>query len=228
MKKSFLSSILFLILLLTACASKPTMPPTPDWTKSRSAPTADWSSYEPSIDAFESNEQCPHMCWLGINPGVTTPEEAKTLLSASDQFKPNMEVTDTGIVAKWYTDKAKKLVSPVYVRFDKGLVQSIAFNEMAPFTLKDFVVLIGEPDGINIDMNIYGDIMEMPYGAYYFSRDILLGSLSADTGINPNDPITTVVMNVPYNKAIFRAWVGYGHLADYFKGKEVHQHPNNP
>ena len=221
--------VFLLILLLASCApARPTMPPTPMWENSHSAPTADWSTYRPSIEAFQFGEQCPHLCWLGINPGVTTAEQAHTLLSASDQVNPTMEVMDTGIVAKWYTDKAKKLEASVYVRFESGVVKSIAFTGMSPFTLKDFVALVGEPDGINIDMNIYGDVMEMPYGAYYYSRDILLGSELADTGLHPNDPITTLILNVPYNKDIFRAWVGYGHLTEYFEGKEVHQHPSNP
>lgn len=225
MKKIFF----VLILLLTCCAPGPAaMPPTPVWENSHSAPTADWSGYQPNIEAFQFGEKCPHLCWLGVNPGTSTAEETHTILSASDQINPKMEVTDTGIVAKWHTDKAKKLEASVYVRFENGIVKSIAFTDMAPFTIKDFIALAGEPDGVNIDMNIYGDVMEMPYGAYYFSRDILIGSESADTGLNPNDPVTNLILNVPYNKEIFRAWVGYGHLTEYFKGKEVHQHPTNP
>lgn len=221
--------VFLLILLLTCCApAKATMPPTPDWTKAHSNPTPDLSGYQPNVASLQSDEQCPHLCWLGINPGVTTPDEAHQLLSASDQIDPNMEVTDTGIVAKWYTEKTRKLMASVYVRFDQGLVKSIALSEMSPFTLKDIVGLAGEPTGINIDMNITGDVMEMPYGAYYVSRAVLISADAAETGIHPNDPVRSLILNVPYNKDIFRAWVGYGHLADYFKGKEVHQHPANP
>ena len=224
--KKVLRFTLLLTLLLVACSPKvATLPPTPVWENSHSAPTPDWSGYEPSIEAFEFNDQCPHLCWLGINPGVTTLEEAHTILSASDQIDPNMEVSDTGIIAKWFADKDKKLISSVYVRFDQGVAASMVFRNMAPFALKDIIDLLGDPDGVNIDMNIYGDIMEMPYGAYYFSQRILVSSEAADTGLNPNDPVTSLVANVPYDEKIFRKWVGYGHLAEYFEGKGVHQHP---
>lgn len=221
--------ILLLVLLLTCCAPvKVTMPPTPDWTKAHSKPTQDLSGYQPNVGAFEFGDQCPHMCWLGINPGVTPAEEVKTLLSGSDQIDPNMEVAETGIVAKWFSEKTKTLVASAYVRFDKGVAQSIAFSKMSPFTLKDIIGIIGDPSGINIDMNIYDNVMEMPYGAYYFTRDILISADATEVGIHPNDAVETLVLNVPYNKDIFRPWVGYGHLAEYFKGKEVHQHPSNP
>ena len=223
-----MKKILFLLVLLLLCSCAPvpvTMPPTPDWTKSHSAPTADWSGYQPSIEAFQLSEQCPHLCWLGINPGVTTAEEAHKLVTTSDQIdQASLEATETGIVVKWFTEKTHKLDSSVYMRLNNGLVTSIAFDRLAPFTLKDFIALIGDPYGINIDMNIHGDIMEMPYGAYYDSRDILLAGEAAETGLHPNDPLNSLMLNIPYNKEIFRPWVGYGHLAEYFTGKEVHEH----
>jgi hypothetical protein len=224
--KNLLPFTLLVVLLLSACApAKATFPPTPNWANSHSAPTPDWSAYEPSIEAFQFGEQCPHLCWLGINPGVTKSEEVEALLRASDQIDPNLELSETGVVVKWYTEKTKKLTASAYVRFDKGVASSIAFNDLAPFTLGDFINLAGEPDGVNIDMNIYGDIMEMPYGAYYFSGQILVGADAADTGLHANDTVTSLILNVPYEHKLFRKWVGYGHLAEYFAGKDVHQHP---
>jgi hypothetical protein len=220
--------VFLLIFLLTCCTPAPQAIATPDWTKAHSRPTEDLSGYQVNITVFQAGDACPHLCWLGINPGVTKPDEAVALVKASDLVDQNMEVTDTGIVAKWFTEKTKKLVASAYVRFDQGVVKSIALSDMSPFTLKDIIVLIGEPSGINIDMNITGDVMEMPYGAYYFSRDVFISADAAETGIQANDPVRSLILNVPYNKDIFRAWVGYGHLAEYFKGKEVHQHPANP
>jgi hypothetical protein len=222
--------VFLLILLLTCCApAAPTFPPTPNPDKAHSAPTADWSGYQPSVEAFQFNDQCPHLCWLGISPGITTAEDAYKIIHTSDQVKQDsIEATDTGILVNWFTEKTRKLDSRVYVRLDKGVVSTISFQSMAPFVLKNFVALIGEPDGINIDMDITGDIMEMPYGAYYYSKLILISADSADTGLNPNDPVDTLVLNLTYDQKIFRNWVGYGHLKEYFAGKQVHQHPANP
>lgn len=228
--KNALPLTLLVIFLLCSCSpAQVTLVPTPVWENSHSAPTPDWSAYQPSVEAFQFNEQCPHLCWLGINPGVTTLEEAKTIVQSTDSVDPNMEITETGIVLKWHTEKTKKLISSVYIRFDQGVVASIAFQEMAPFNLKNFIDIAGDPTGVNIDMNIYGDIMEMPYGAYYAPGKILVGANAADTGLNPNDPVSSLILNVAYEEKLFRKWVGYGHLAEYFAGKGVHQHPtSNP
>ncbi len=220
-----MKKIVFLfILLLTCCSPSPRAMPTSDWTKAHSKPTEDLSGYVPNVSAITAGEECPHLCWMGINPGVTTPEEAKTLLQASDQIDPNMEITETGIVATWYSEKTKKLTASAYMRFEQGVVKSIAISSMSPFTLKDIIAIAGDPTGINIDMNIYGDVMEMPYGAYYASRQVLISADATEVGIHPNDPVHSLILNVSYSNN-FRTWVGYGHLADYFKGKDVHQHP---
>ena len=128
--------VFLLILLLTCCAPASSKLATPDWSKAHSKPTPDLSGYELNIDAFKAPEECPHMCWLGVNPGVTTPDEAKAALTASDQIDPKMEIMDTGIVAKWYTEKTKKMAASAYLRFEDGVVKSIAFKEMAPFRLQ--------------------------------------------------------------------------------------------
>jgi hypothetical protein len=219
-----------LVFLFAACApAKATVPPTADWSKAHSAPTEDLSGYQTNISAFTAGDACPHGCWMGINPGVTTAEEAHNLLKASDQIDQNMEVTDTGIVTHWFTEKTKKYSAQAYVRMDeKGVVKSIALTETSPFMLKDLIAIFGDPSGINIDMNIYGNVMEMPYDAYYFARQTLFNADATELGVQPNDAVHTIILNVPYKESLFRPWEGYGHLAEYFKGKEVHQHPKNP
>jgi len=218
--------VFLLIFLVAACTpAKATMPPTPDWSKAHSAPTADLSGYKTNVGAFTAGEACPHICWMGINPGVTTAEQAHNLLKASDQIDQNMEVTDTGIVTHWFTEKTKKYNAQAYVRMENGVVKSIALTDTSPFVLKDLIAIFGEPSGINIDMNIYGDIMEMPYGAYYFEREAFISADATELGVQPNDAVHTIILNVPYKESLFRPWEGYGHLTEYFAGKEVHQHP---
>lgn len=215
--------VFLLILLLTCCSPAPKAVPTPDWTKAHSKPTQDLSGYEPNVAAITAGEECPHLCWMGINPGKTTADEAKSILQASDQIDQNMEVTDTGIIAKWYTEKTKALTASAYMRLQEGVVKSIAISSMTPFRLKDIIAVAGDPSGINIDMNIYGDVMEMPYGAYYATRQVLISADATEEGIHPNDAVYSLVLNVSYSNN-FRTWVGYGHLAEYFAGKDVHQH----
>lgn len=220
MKKIFF----LLALLLVGCA-----PATVDPNQTRSLPTKDWSGYQPNVEAFELSEQCPGGCWLGIKPGVTTGEEAQALLGASDQINHEKTlVTETGIQVKWFTEKKKELDSSVYMRLDQGIVQSISFDRLAPFALQHLLGVFGEPFGINIDMNIYGEVMEMPYSIYYPSQKMLISGQSADDGPHANDPLDTMTMNVTYREELFRPWVGYGHLTEYFAGKEFHQHPANP
>lgn len=216
-----------LILFLTCCGPAPT-PADPSLT-AHSRPTADWSSYQPAIEAFRVGAECLHLCWLGINPRVTTAAEAYKLLKASDQIdQKTLQATETGIVAKWFTEKTKKLDSSVYVYLEKDLVKSISFDRFAPFKIKDFMDLLGDPFAVNIDMEVTGNVMYMPYEAYYSSQLVLVGSEAADAGPNSNDGLVSLSLNIKYDDKIFRPWVGYGHLKEYFAGKQVHQHPANP
>jgi hypothetical protein len=215
-----------LILFLGACAT-PT-PADPSLT-SHSLPTPDLSGYQPSIEAFQAGAACPHLCWLGINPGVTSAQEAYTLLKASEQVdQETLKATETGITLKWFTEKTRALDSAVYLYLENDLVKSISFDGFSPFTVQDMTALLGEPEWILIEMEVYDDIMYMPYSLYYTSKIVKLAGDSADTGPHPNDPLVTLTMNVEYSTKYFRPWVGYGHLKEYFEGKEVHQHSGTP
>src|SRR5688572_8447726 len=168
MKKVFF----LLVLLLAGCTAPPAAPTAPA-REFHALPTQDWSSYEPAMEAFETGETCPQLCWLGIKPGVTTAAEAQTLLSASDQIDQKMlNASETGIQAGWFTEKTKTLSSNVYVYFEQGLVKSISFTNLAPITVQDISDLLGEPQGINISMETNGDVMYMPYGLYYESQKV--------------------------------------------------------
>ena len=225
------------VILLACCAPKPAsavtatpaVTPTDPSLTSHSLPTADWSGYTASVQAFQIGPQCPHLCWLGINPGVTTAADAYQLLQGSDQIdQTTLQASDTGIQVTWYTEKTKKLNSAVYLYLEKDHVKSVSFDRFAPFKVKDFTGLLGDPYGINIDMEVTDSIMYMPYQFYYSSQTILLGSEAADTGPNANDGLVSLSLNIPYNDQLFRPWVGYGHLKEYFAGKQVHQHSANP
>jgi hypothetical protein len=224
------------ILFLSACATgtptptpAPTTAPVDPSLTSHSAPTADLSGYQPFIESFQAGADCPHLCWLGIKPGVTTATDAYNLLKASDQVKQEtLQATETGITLNWVTEKTRALDSSVYLYIQDNVVKSISFDRFSPFKVQDFTNLLGDPSGVTIDMEVNGDIMYMPYSLYYAANVVKLGSEAADKGPHPNDGLVTLIMNVPYDAKYFKPWVGYGHLKEYFEGKEVHQHPANP
>jgi hypothetical protein len=222
-----MKKVCFLLLLFLSACATPT-PADPSLT-THSAPTADLSGYQPSIEAFRAGDECPHLCWLGINPGVTRAEEAYTILHASEQVnQETLKASETGITLKWFTEKTRALDSNVYVYLQNDIVQSVSFDRFSPFTVEDFTSLLGEPYGIIIDMEVYGDIMYMPYSLYYPAKTVKLGAEAADKGPHPNDGLITMILNVEYDSKLFRPWIGPGHLKEYFEGKEVHQHPANP
>jgi len=224
--------IFLLVFLLTCCAPKPTPTPTPPAVDlslvSHSLPTGDLSMYTPAVAAFTVGAACPHMCWLGINPGTTTAADALAALKASDQIdQKSLQATDTGIVLKWYTEKSKQLVSSVYLLLENSLVKSISFDGFAPFKLKDLAGLLGNPYGVNMDMEVNDGVLYLPYETYYPSQIILIGSDAAKDGPNADDGLVSLSLNIKYDNQIFRPWLGYGHMKEYTVGKQVDQH-NSP
>ncbi len=54
-----------------------------------------------SMDSFKFNENCLHICWLGINPSITTAEEAKHILKESSQIDNQWyQVSDSGFITE--------------------------------------------------------------------------------------------------------------------------------
>ena len=148
MKKVFLA----FCLLLTSCSLDLSSPPTQGIQE----------SYPPLLEAFESNEQCPNICWLGIHPGTTTAEQAILAIRNLEQFSEEfIEQTDRNIQAYWFTENTKTLGSHVTVNFsDKGIVESLSMGPLTPFTVGDFVNLLGEPD--EISLSVKEDLVTSP------------------------------------------------------------------
>src|SRR5689334_6771885 len=69
-----------------------------------------------SMNSFKFNEQCPHICWLGINPSTTTADQAKHILKTSNQIdKQWHQVSNAGFITEWYPGKSKHFSSSVGV-----------------------------------------------------------------------------------------------------------------
>lgn len=176
-------------------------------------------------EAFKVNDNCPHICWLGINPGVTTEAEAKKLVSNSKKFDQTQSyASDTGIRTYWFSGKW----SIVTVAFDDGLVEQLSFEDL-PYSIGNFINILGEPEKINIARSIAFENSpeHIEYRVYYLSRKIIIEvSSGSDNGPSPEDRIKLLMLNVDADAADIpfwlsdgnkdrQEWLGYGHLKDY-------------
>jgi hypothetical protein len=75
---------------------------------------------------------------MSIKPGVTTMEEATTLLSASDQIdRESIEITEYGIAVKWHMGATSASFTTwvrIYASDNGADVKSITFVGLYPYT----------------------------------------------------------------------------------------------
>jgi hypothetical protein len=215
-----------IFLLLISCAPVPVNPtpvpvsPTPAFTNPPSVPIS---------SVFTYNQKCPHVCWLGINPGVTTIEEARTLLSSSSQIDQNSYINNAaGLRADWYLDRKQSLSNSVSVAVKNGVVQDIYIGFYTIVKIEEFIDLIGEPDEISVS-KIYA--AEAPryidYVVCYTSMNALIFvSTTNETGPDAEDSVEFLNLNIaPDDPSLpiwilelneFRQpWLGFGHLEEY-------------
>jgi hypothetical protein len=219
---------LFSALVLTGCAPLSAASSyDPETANLHALPTQDWSAYEPAVGIFSSEGLCVHLCWLGINPGVTSSDEMLRVLDTSDQIDQNtLNPADSGIGVEWFTEATKTLRASAYLYVQEGVVQSISFEELAPWTIGALIGLLGEPDQITIRMETQGDVMYMPYALYFASEKVLASADSGDPGPHPNDSLVALKLNLAFEHESFQPWIGYGHLDVYLADQPVHAHPS--
>ena len=192
------------------------------------------SNSEPSrdfMDAFKFDEHCLRICWLGINPGKTTTEEAIHILKASDQIDQQWhQVSDTGFITEWYPRQTKVFSSTVGIQFEKGVVKSLVITDI-PYMMDDFLELLGQPDQIRIDVQV-AEVDYVKYAVYFSESKTMIGVYPAKwTGPDPTDTKFTLWLNTdfndapPYNWGDIQPWLGYGHLGEYLPEVEI---PKNP
>jgi len=184
------------------------------------------------IEAFDAGEDCPHVCWLGINPGVTTEADAKTILKKAYQIKNESIIEDEfGIQAEWYP--AGSFPNHIGITLENGIANQISISNVYPLTVGDLVRLFGEPDEIGISINLAADSTYVDYILFYSARQsAIFSSTINNSGPNPKDK-TLVLMLVDkldlksspkwlidkYN--IRQPWLGFGHLKDYFPDQDI-------
>jgi hypothetical protein len=203
-------SCLFL-LLLVGCTARPETPP------------------------FVYNEECPHVCWLNINPGLTTMEDTRHLVATSNQISKLREGSDidinneSGFTIKWHTKQMGEKVTDVYVGIigEHGIVSSVTFNFPAYINLEEFIGMLGEPDEISVMKQETAEITYVEYILYYTKEKVLIASSTKDlTGPEITDPLGIVYLNIDLSSnnlpkwatdqiALRQPWLGFEKMDEY-------------
>ena len=179
---------------------------------------------------FDVKKQCPHVCWLGINPGKTTIEQAKSIISISNQIdQSNTQISGDSITAYWIWGEMKDDPSEAYIQFESGIVKTISLGPL-PYKMQDFINLLGEPDNIIAWDLERADGYEIGYQVYFQAQNIVIQVMAGGengnwNGPDPNDNVFAIWLNTelkndvaPPRFGIIRPWLGYGHIKDYLPG----------
>ncbi len=183
--------------------------------------------------SFTYNEECPHMCWLGVNPGATTIEDALALLSSSSQINQvSFEKNEARIEVEWHTEQMGVNPIRVYLDIENGVVNNMVFNFYIYVKAQEFIDLIGEPDEISIKQEQWVEGVSTDYFLYYTSKKIVMFVLIASkNGPNSGDSIRNLYLNVGHDnpvvygqfssehKNLRQPWLGFGHLEEYLKNR---------
>jgi hypothetical protein len=178
--------------------------------------------------AFTYNQECPHICWLGINPGVTAAEDALVLLSSSSQIDQSsyIDKNETGVRVEWRTKQMG--INPIRVGmvFENGIVNRINFSFGIYVKIQEFIGLMGQPDEISIREVKASDASYIEYIVYYTSMNALIFvSTSNETGPDIDDAVSVLYLNITPDEAnplsfmsgqnLRQPWLGFGHLDEY-------------
>ena len=190
--------------------------------------------FHPSIESFEVSEQCPHVCWLGINPSVTTFKEANAILRSSNRIDQKSLQSSINNRIEWYAGKLNTFGWSVGIPTKNNLVESINFgNGWAPFVLSDFISLMGEPDEISIRIERPADAVYVTYTVFYSKTNTrIFVNVGSDSGPDPNDSVDELFLNTDFYSGDFsnwyielisahQPWQGYGHLKEYLSDQKV-------
>lgn len=184
------------------------------------------------IEAFDVSENCPHVCWFGINPGVTTEADAKTILKRTNRKKKNSIIEDEfGIGAEWRP--VDSFPNSVGIMIENGFVRGISILNVYPLTVGDLVDLFGSPDEISININRVSDAVYVDYVLFYLSRQsTIFASTVNNNGPDPTDRVCILTLTDKFDLndspkwlvekyQVRQPWLGFGHLQDYFPEQKL-------
>lgn len=184
------------------------------------------------ITAFEFNEECPKVCWLGIQPGITTRSDAVAIISSSDHIvQESLQISESGLKFEWFTDRQKRSAAWVIVAIKNDRVHSLSFGILHPITVGDFIEVFGEPNEISIELIEAPDARFIYYVLYYPEIQVMIEVHNYDfSAPNVNDIPKGLSINRDFDDdrlpiwlskkyADRQPWLGYGQTEKYLLDK---------
>ena len=162
---------------------------------------------------------CDLICWSGIQVGTTSQAQALELIGKASWIDPStLESSEDKIKVNWFPETTKKFRSYAQLNLDAGIVDSIEITGVTPFTIGDFIKLLGEPDEIGITSwkGLRG-VGLTSYVLYYASRsfEVYVATGNPD-GPQPDDFVSMVGTELTFQgQAAQKPWMGYGQVDKY-------------
>jgi hypothetical protein len=177
------------------------------------------------------NRDCPHVCWLGINPGVTTAVEARGLLRSSNQIDQTSYKEDpSGFTVEWMS-RPKSEPTAVGLSVENGLVKTIYLNSFGTLRMQDVIGLLGEPEEISLSKVVAPDSIYTDYIVYFTSaKAIAFVMAMGKDGPASENYVDVLFLNldasdpgapkwVLQHNQFRQPWLGFGNLKEYLTNR---------
>ncbi len=161
-----------------------------------------------------SGDPCSAPCFLGINPGVTTEEQALAILSSK---------LDVKSCVSWDTrnsggDRGIRCFNIIGITFnDQNLVNGVGFNPSQVITLNDIIGKYGNPDGVFVTASGIDNTPPI-VALLYFNTENMIVYLPEQNSTQYNLQPDILIESIQYleqsdylfNFRSAKPWKGYG------------------
>lgn len=179
---------------------------------------------------FTYNQDCPHVCWLGIDPGQSSVEEARSLLRSSHEIDQESYLEDAyGLRVEWHDQEKETNPVRVGMVFEKGGVKYINFLFPTSVQVQEFIDLLGQPDEISIRKVEAAEETYHEYVLYYpRSKTLLFVMTNDEKGPSAEDYVKIAYLNMDKDASdgpewllehtsLRQPWLGFGRSDEYLK-----------
>lgn len=190
-------------------------------------------------ESIFGNDFCSIPCWEGITPGLTTKDQALSILRTSNLIKEgsvksrDISADPGGVSWDWEGSVMSGQDYP-YLSWHEGIVDNICIYP-AYRTVDEFINRFGPPEKVEVQEELAVPDLELPYymWLYYPQRgfELLIIDIpnDAEAQLRPSDFIATIVLHPPstfeeYMSSFgfdasslnFPNWNGYGNFHDLY------------